>query len=242
MMPLLAASREAARRSCSTERERELFADQRRGRAEAEPVGALELLGQREPRGDALVTREEFAQERWAVALAAAVQQDDVAREPAALALAAVEDAADRVVRLRVRKVTSAAHDAIFQEPRASGVDLHFRVVIALEREQVEADEFIVQLARDAPEIGRPADAAMESLEEEPVRACAVVDQRDRAAFQSLDRVKLLIEPDDEFFGGAVIERLEHVRDARAVTKDFYIVIEDRPEPARSEVVAVEMR
>ena len=110
--------------------------------------------------------------------------------QSAATALAAVEDAADRFVRLFVREVPGAAHDAVLEEPRARRVELHLGVVIALECEQVEVDEFLKQLARHAAQVGRPAEAAVETVENKTVRAGAVVRQRDRAAGQPVDGMK----------------------------------------------------
>src|SRR5687768_9202186 len=88
--------------------ERQLLADERGCRAHSQPIRPLILLGQRQPRTDPLVAREQLAQEFRAVALAAAVQQDDMRGKFSTRAHGAVEDPANRVERLLVRQMARA--------------------------------------------------------------------------------------------------------------------------------------
>src|SRR4051812_48296635 len=71
-------------------REGELFAGARADVRRAQPLRAFVLLGERQSSADADVALEETTQQFRAVALAAAVKQDDVAGQSSAGALAAI--------------------------------------------------------------------------------------------------------------------------------------------------------
>jgi zinc protease len=87
-------------------------------------VGPFELASQVQivatvkPGGDAAVLREDGAHEVGAVALAAAVQEDDVVGQGGISGLGAVEDLANGGQCLVVRQVAAAAHDAALEEER----------------------------------------------------------------------------------------------------------------------------
>src|SRR4051812_41599233 len=84
------------------ESERQLLAKNVAHMRGPQPGARLELLGEDQSFGDALVAREKFAHQVGAVALAAAVQEDDVLGEPAACFFGAVEDTDDGVEGLLI--------------------------------------------------------------------------------------------------------------------------------------------
>jgi len=151
-----------------TERQRELLADQWWGVADAEPLGSLVLLGEREALGDSAIADEERAQQPRTVALAAAVQEHDMPRKAAARSLGAIEDGAHAVVGLVVGKMAAATHDPAFEERGAGALELHRRVVIRFQCEDVEGVEMIEQMRRDVAEIRCVADATAEAFDQEP--------------------------------------------------------------------------
>src|SRR5262245_17356352 len=77
-----------------------------------QPRRALVLLRQSEARRDPSVLAEQLADEIWAVALLAAMQQHNVVWQSAS----AVEEFAYSCQRLEVGQVAIAAHDTLLQE------------------------------------------------------------------------------------------------------------------------------
>ena len=121
--------------------ELELFAWDGKPVGAAEPVGALELLGQREPGGDAGIAAEEPAEQVGTVTIAAAMQQDDMGRQRLPDALAAVEHGPHGVKRLLVGEVPAPAGDAPLQEQRPAAGPLQLRVIVALDGQHVQSIE-----------------------------------------------------------------------------------------------------
>src|SRR6059036_4138752 len=73
--------------------------------------------------------------------------------------------------------MSSAAHDAILQKPRPATVELHLRVVIALQSENVEIGEALQQRWRDAAKICRIAKTVAKAVDDESMRAGAIVGE-----------------------------------------------------------------
>src|SRR5207237_4412352 len=81
-------------------------------------------------------------------------------------------------------------HDPVLQKIRASAVNLHPRVVVALDGQHVDVAEMLDQMARHAPEVCRVTNAAAEAVNHKPVRAIVVMRQADRMNLNMLERRK----------------------------------------------------
>jgi len=190
-----------------------------------------------------------------AVALSAAVEEDDVAGEAAGV-LGAVEDGADGGEGLVVGEVAGAAHDALLEEPGAGAGLLHVRVVVAFEGEDVHVLEGFDEVRGDAAEVGGVADAAAGGFDEEAVGAGAVVGEGDGGGGDGGEEVEGLgVERGDE--GGELVGMVaaaaggeggvplagdvEEVGDAAVVAEELDAAVEDGGEPVGAEVVAVEV-
>lgn len=112
---------------------------------------------------------EESAEQVGAVALAAAVEEDDVGGEGGAGLFAEVEDFADGGEGLVVGEVAGAVHDALFEEVGAWAGELHLGVVVAFEGEDVDVGEVFDELGGDLAEVGGVADASGGGLDVEAV-------------------------------------------------------------------------
>src|SRR5690606_629665 len=110
-----------------------------------QPVGRGVLIGQRQARAQALVAVEKLPHEVRAVALAAAVQKHDMLRQAAA-ALILVEDLAHRLEALLIGQVPAPAHDPLLEETWPAAGPLHLRVVVALDRQHIQAAKALDQL------------------------------------------------------------------------------------------------
>jgi hypothetical protein len=133
------------------------------------------LFGEGESGGDAGVAGEEGSEEGGAVALLAAVEEDDVVGEAGVGGLGAVEDVLDGGEGLAVGEVAFAAGDAAFQEPGAVAVHLQVGVVVAFEGEAIEVVEVFEEARGDVAEVGGVADAVVEAGDDEAVGAVLVV-------------------------------------------------------------------
>ena len=131
----------------------------------SQPWSAFVLLRQSEPRRDPLVGTEQPADEIRAVALLAPMQQHNVIRQ----SVGAVEEFADGGKGLKVGKVAVAAGDAALEEPWASAVGLHLRVVVALQRDAVKVAKLIEEVARNMAEISGIADAIAKAIHDKAV-------------------------------------------------------------------------
>src|SRR5687768_569821 len=65
--------------------------------------------------------------------------------------------------------------------------------------------------------------------------------QRNRADVQSIDRRELIGETLDQRLDAVVIEDLQHVAHALTVAENANAQVQQRPQPARPEMIAIEM-
>ena len=113
-------------------------------------MGSGELVGEGEAWWDSGVLAAEAFEEFGAVALLAAVEEDDVVGEFFFAGLGAVEDGLDGGEGLVVGEVALAAHDSAFEEPGAGAGFLHEGVVVGFEGEDVEIAEAVEEGGGDA--------------------------------------------------------------------------------------------
>ena len=142
------------------------------------------LMRQSEPRRDPPVGAEQPAEEIWAVALLASMQQYDVIRRLSGT----VEEFADGGEGLEVGKVAMATGDAALQERGPGTVGLHLGIVVAFQCDAVKVAETVKEVGRDMAEIGGVADAIAEALNDKAVGAKAVMSEVDWVACEPVDR------------------------------------------------------
>lgn len=239
--------------------EGELLRDLGARAADAEPGGALVLVGQGEDLGDARVAGEEFAHEGGAVALAGTVEEDDVAGEAvgAAGGEGAIEDGLNGGEGFVVGEVSGAAHDALLEEPGAGGIAFHVGVVIGFDGEDVDAAEAGDEFVGDAAEIGGETDAVVVAVEEEAMGALFIVGEADGFHADAADGLEggVLGEAGDELVDGRVRGTFEaelflcvegfagfdHGAGVVVGAEDADVVFEEGLEPVGIEVVGVEV-
>jgi hypothetical protein len=237
--------------------EGELLHDLGAGAADAQPAGAFVLVGLGEDLRDARVLNEEFALKVGAVALAAAVEEDDVAGEAVGAAgfLCAVEDGLDGGEGLVIAEVATAAHDALLEEPGTVGGAFHFGVVVGFKGENVNAAEAFDEGIGDVSEVGSEADAVVVAGDEEAVGAGVIVGEFDRVEGDATKRFEGAGEAGDEVGEGGVAEvfggtfgfgvagfgGVEEVFHAVFSAEDADAALEDGLEPGGVEVVVIEV-
>ena len=197
--------------------------------------------------------------EKRNVALARAVEEEDVAREVvgAAEGLGAVEDGLDGGEGLIVGEVAAAAHDALFEEPGAGAVALHVGVVVGFECENVDAAEAGDEFIGDVAEIGGEADAVAVAGEEESVGAFGIVGESEGFDLDALHGLegRGFGEGMDEVFEGAGeavfgaelflgVEGFAGVEEAAGVVRggvEMDALFEEGLKPVGIEVVGIEV-
>jgi len=115
--------------------------------------------------------------ERGRVALAREMQENDVL---------AWRDEARGLDAFAVREVAAAAGDAAFEEVGASGLGLHARAVVGLDRECVDAREVADEFLGGAADVGGEAEGGGGSFESESNDAEFVVALEDGADGEAL--------------------------------------------------------
>ena len=224
---------------------------------DAKPAGAFILMRERQDGGDARVGGEEAVEEFGAVALAAAMEKDDVAREAvrAAGKAGAIEDGLDGGEGLGVGEVAAAAHDALLEVVGAVAVFFHVGVVVGLDGKEVDATEFFDEGMGDVAEVGGETGAVAVGFHDEAVGAGGVMGEVEDVEGDALHRGECVVERDDELlqavgreafffefelevadFGG-----LEEGGEVAAGDVDFNIVFKDGEEPVKVEVVGIEV-
>ncbi len=118
------------------------------------------------------------------IALPTAMKQNDMSGQREPLLLRLIENLPNRIQRLGVGKMPSASHDSPLQKRRAFAVQLHLWVVIALDRQNIDAAESPDQFRTGVAQIRRISDPAAESFDDESMRTEFIVREPDRSAVQ----------------------------------------------------------
>lgn len=214
-------------------------------------------MRQREDGCDACIADEEFAHEFRAVALSAAVKQDDVAGETigAAGGLRAIEDGLNGGEGLLVAEMPAAAHDALLEIPGAIAGAFHFGVVIGFHREEIDAAESFDEHVGHVAEVGGETGAVTVAGDEEAVGAFFIVSEFHRLEGDAADGLEFAVKAvyelgqggvaetfGDAFgFGVATFGGVEDFFDPFAGAEDADASLDDRLQPVFVEVVVIEV-
>lgn len=113
------------------------------------------LLGKGDARCDARVTIKKAFQEDRTIALSTAVQEDDVIGHAMTQRVSLIKNRTQGRIRLGVGKVAVTVHDPTLEKVGSRTLQLHVGVVVALNRENMQAGKPVNQRSRNVPEIGR---------------------------------------------------------------------------------------
>lgn len=196
-------------------------------------------------------------QQLGAVALAAAVEEDDVPREVVGSAdfAGAVEDGADGGEGLVIGEVPAAAHDALLEKPGARTGKFHVVVVVGFDGEEVDAAEFFDEGVGHMPKIGRESSAGAGGFDDKAVGTSGVMGEGQNFKADAADGFEGVIKRRDERFEGvrrepALFKRGSEVADfgsfekspemaARNVQAD--LMFEESEQPVKIKVVGIKV-
>jgi hypothetical protein len=208
----------------------------------AEPVGGAILLGEQKSRSDSVVAAEEVAEKIGTIALAAAVEQDNVPGQRQAAAAGAVEDSPDAGEGLAVGKMAAPAHDALLEEPGAVAALLHVGVVVAFDGQDIDAAELMDEIFIDTAEIGGITNPAGGTFDQKSVRAMLIVLEADGIHADAVDGSEgFAVERADEAGELIVCGEAGEVVRAIFVTMDADLAADDLADPVAIEMIAIKV-
>ena len=118
------------------------------------------------------------------------MKQHDVPGQSLPLPLCLIQNPPHRIQRFRVGKMPPAPHDPPLQKPRPVAAQLHLRIVVALDRQQIQTAESPHQFFTDAAQIRRVSDPPAESIYDKTMRAQLIMLEPDRVQRKTICRGK----------------------------------------------------
>ena len=144
---------------------------------DTEPGGALVLAGQVKAFGDAGVRGVQLFEQAGAIALAGQMKQHDVRGGRVGLG----EQVLEGVEGLFVGQVAAVGHDAVLEHRGTGRVELHPRIVVGFDGQEMDVEHGVKQRVGDVAEIGGVGQAVFAATEDVAGGALRIVRERDGA-------------------------------------------------------------